>query len=357
MPLPIVAAGIMSGSSLDGLDLVLVRFEASNDVWTFDLLAAETVAYTADWKERLSKAWSGTAAELAALDHDFGAFTAAQLNRFISEQKSVPDIIGSHGHTVFHQPDQGFTTQIGNGAVIASLTGIDTVSDFRSGDVALGGQGAPLVPVGDHYLFAGHRFCLNLGGFSNISYLKKDKRIAFDICPVNIALNYLALMAGAPYDENGTLSVSGNVEMGLLKALNHLDYYKTPPPKSLGREWFEKEFRPLIDNPAISVEDRMRTVIEHIGMQVSNALFDAPGTTLFTTGGGSYNPMLTEVLEEHVSRHGIHVIIPDDEIVSFKEAIIFAFLAVLRSQHQRNILASVTGASRNSIGGALYKGV
>lgn len=357
MALPITIAGVMSGTSLDGLDIAVCRFEELSGQWSFEVLAAITIAYSETWKNRLSEAYSATAMELASLHADFGNYIGYCVKNFCNENNLIPDYISSHGHTLFHQPDKGFTFQAGSGAHIAAATGIDTICDFRTTDVAFGGQGAPLVPIGDAHLFGGHRFCLNLGGIANISFDSNNSRVAFDICPANMVLNYLAQQAGHSYDKDGEMASGGVVIPELLDRLNSLSFYRKLPPKSLGREWFENEFLPEIENETYSIPDRLRTVTEHIGIQIANALFASPGTTILTTGGGAYNNLLVEVLEEQVSRHGIHVVVPDATIVEFKEAILFAFLGVLRINETPNALSTVTGASVSSIGGAIYKGI
>jgi anhydro-N-acetylmuramic acid kinase len=349
-------AGIMSGSSLDGIDISICNFELVSGKWTFEILAAETLPYSDDWKKKLSYAFSSSGEQLAKLHIEYGKFLGECCDMFFAEEDIYPELIASHGHTVFHQPQNGFTFQLGSGAAIAAITGIDTACDFRSTDVALGGQGAPLVPIGDQHLFGGHKFCLNLGGIANISYEENNNRLAFDICPANLPLNYLAGKLGKEFDEDGELAASGQIIPELLNHLNALTYYQQSAPKSLGREWFEKEFVPFIDDEKLSIEDRLRTVAEHIGIQIANALFRSPGTTMLTTGGGAFNDLLIEIIEEQVSRHGIHVVVPESNVVQFKEAIIFAFLGVLRVQNQTNTLSSVTGAHHNSIGGGIYSG-
>lgn len=355
MALTITIAGVMSGTSMDGLDIAICRFEEHTARWSFELIAANTIAYSDEWQTRLSNAYNATGVELASLHADFGNFIGKNVKEFCEQKNLQPDFISSHGHTIFHQPDKHFTLQLGCGANIAATSGIDTICDFRTTDVAHGGQGAPLVPVGDAHLFGGHRFCLNLGGIANISFDKNDKRLAFDICPANMVLNYLAQQTGKAFDRDGIIAAEGSVVPELLERLNSLSFYKKAPPRSLGREFFETEFLPAIEDERYNISDRLRTVTEHIGIQIANTLFHAPGTTMLTTGGGAYNNLLVEVIEEQVSRHGIHVIVPDKEIVEFKEAIIFAFLGALRIREIPNALASVTGAQVDSIGGAIYK--
>ncbi|MBL0342295.1 MAG: anhydro-N-acetylmuramic acid kinase [Bacteroidetes bacterium] len=257
-------AGIMSGTSLDGLDIALCRFIEQQSKWSFEVIGTSTIPYSGEWKKRLSEAIKSDGATLAQLHFDFGHYIGACVREFSDAIGEEPDLVSSHGHTVFHQPEKGLTFQLGSGAAIAASTGLDTVCDLRSTDVALGGQGAPLVPIGDLHLFGGHRFCLNLGGIANISFDEKEHRVAFDICPANMALNYLAELTGLAYDEGGELAMRGEIIPELLQQLNQLQFYHQKPPKSLGWEWFQQNFLPLISTTNFSVEDRMRTVIEHI---------------------------------------------------------------------------------------------
>ncbi|MEO5570896.1 MAG: anhydro-N-acetylmuramic acid kinase, partial [Bacteroidia bacterium] len=237
--------GIMSGTSLDGVDLAYSVFKYGTSGrrksnWSFEILKAKTIAYNKEWKSRLENLDRADALALVKTHTDLGKYFGRLVKRFISEYKLKPNLISSHGHTIFHQPENGFTCQAGDGSQIAAVTGIETVCDFRTIDVALGGQGAPLVPVGDQLLFGEYDFCLNLGGIANISFREKKKRIAFDICPVNMALNTLAAEAKINFDKDGKLAAKGSVNPLLLDKLNALDYYKKTPPKSIGKEWFIK---------------------------------------------------------------------------------------------------------------------
>lgn len=349
-------AGIMSGTSLDGLDVAFCRFAQSGSNITFSLEHAETVSYDADWKQKLREAYDLDGASLISLHAEFGRYIGHQLNRIEEQVGLSATLISSHGHTVFHRPDKGFTFQMGSGASIAATTGIDTVCDFRTTDVALSGQGAPLVPIGDRLLFGGHRFCLNLGGIANISYEQGDDVLAFDICPTNMALNLLASEAGMEFDVDGRMAMEGVVNDNLLNNLRELNMYKKTGPVSFGRESFDAEFKPLVSDKNIPLNDRMRTVCDHVAERIAAVLFKAPGTTMLTTGGGAFNSYLVEAIEDQVSKHGIHVVVPDPSIVSFKEALIFALLGWLRMREEVNTFASVTGATNNSIGGCVYLG-
>lgn len=351
----IIALGIMSGTSLDGIDLAMCRFVFKNGKWSYELIQHKTVAYSTAWKKRLAKAHLLSGLDLIQADADYAKHLAAVTKRFLKESRFRPDVIGSHGHTVFHQPENGFTFQLGSGAVIAASTGIDTVSDFRMTDVALGGQGAPLVPVGDELLFGDYDVCLNIGGIANLSFRKNKKRLAYDICPANMILNKLALLNGKPFDKNGGLASTGRVQNSLLRKLNSLSYYRKPFPKSLGREWFENAFYPLIEKEKIKTEDKLASCTEHIAMQIGKEInrVNRKSCRVLVTGGGAKNKFLINRIKHYTSAE---IILPDESLIDMKEAMVFAFLAVLRINNQTNCFKSVTGANRDNICGALYKG-
>ena len=346
--------GLMSGSSLDGLDLALCHFEEMSDRWHYDVIAAQTYPYQDELRLRLAKAIEMSAYEFVKLDVELGSVIADTVRTFLAEQPVKPDFIASHGHTTFHQPSIGLTSQIGSGAVIASHTGITTVCDFRTNDVALGGQGAPLVPIGDELLFGHFDACLNLGGFSNISFRKDGRRIAFDISPCNMALNYLANQLGKDYDKDGETARSGNTDKTLFDRLNGLDFYRIDGAKSLGKEWFDAVFRPCLEQSELSVADKLRTLTEHIAFQLAKSSFGKRGETMLVTGGGARNVFLIERLRVLGTKE---TVIPDEQTIDFKEAIIFAFLGVLRIRGEANCLSAVTGAQTDNCGGAVYHSV
>lgn len=345
----VTAIGVMSGTSLDGLDITAVEFNRSENQWNFRILAAETIKYSTEWEEKLGTAHNLPGEKLIELHNEYGHFTGKQINSFMKHNRIIPGFIASHGHTVFHQPEKGFTFQIGNGASIAAETGITTVSDFRTADVLAGGQGAPLVPVGDRLLFAEYEACLNLGGFANVSYEQNKKRIAFDICPVNFVLNNLALKLGKLFDENGNLGRTGKIDENLLKKLNNLEFYKQQPPKSLGREWMDKCFFPILNESETPVTDKLRTIYEHIAIQIAGSV-PSSGKMLIT-GGGAFNSFLTELIDRYAK---CKIVIPSPEIIDYKEALIFAFLGLLRLSGEINCYASVTGAEHDSSTGVVY---
>lgn len=343
----------MSGTSLDGLDLVAAEFWHKNGKWNFKIHFAETVSYSYEWREKLRNSPSLSGEKLIELHSEFGRFLGFETMGFIEKKSFTPDLIASHGHTVFHQPEKHFTFQLGNGADIAATTQITTVADFRTGDVALGGQGAPLVPVGDRLLFGEYDFCLNLGGFANISFENNGKRVAFDICPVNFILNYFAEKQGFAFDKNGELGQKGKVNTELLKKLNQLEFYQKEPPKSLGREWVEQVYLPVLKDAEISENDKLRTVYEHIKQQIAVTIYRKSNgkEKMLVTGGGAFNSFLTELISKQVQ---VEVVILSNEIINFKEALIFAFLGVLRLTGQNNCHSSVTGAARDHSSGIIY---
>ena len=338
--------GIMSGTSLDGVDLALCSF-SKNKKWEYEILKAKTILYSKDWKETLNYMHQKSDEEIAEVNSDYGKYLGILILKFKQEYNLSFDYIASHGHTIFHQPENNLTLQIGCGKTISETTKITTINDFRSLDISLGGQGAPLVPIGDSHLFTEYKYCLNLGGFSNISIKEKGKIIAFDICAVNIVLNQVSQDLCFEFDKNGDFAKSGNLIPELLNKLNKLNYYKQKPPKSLAREWVEKNINPLL-TPKQKTEDLLHTLCEHIAIQISNHLIDEKA--LFT-GGGVFNAYLMERIK-HFSKS--EIIVPSKEIIEFKESLIFAFLGVLKLRNEVNCLKSVTGAKKDNCGGIIH---
>jgi anhydro-N-acetylmuramic acid kinase len=344
--------GVMSGSSLDGLDLAICDFSKNGVAWHYKIIKATTIHYNSQWKNQLKDSYSLGGRELTNLDATYGRFIGYNIKKFLKANNQTVDFISSHGHTVFHAPDQGYTMQIGSGAHIAAESSITTINNYRTLDVALSGQGAPLVPVGDQLLFPDYNFCLNLGGYANVSYNYHNKRIAFDICPVNTVINSLMQKHfSEDFDKDGETGATGIIDEGLLNSLNDLNFYKHRPPKSLGREWLESTFWPLIDQHPASVPDKLRTIYEHIANQVVKTVGPKGKKKILVTGGGAYNKFLINRIKA-TSKH--EWIIPDNLIVEYKEALIFAFLGVLRMRNEKNCLSSVTGATSDNIGGAVY---
>lgn len=344
-----VVLGLMSGTSLDGLDLCCVRFADNHN--DFQILAAKTIPYSAEWKSKLENAFFRTTTEVDALDKEYGVFLAEHITDFIKTYSLPPiGLIASHGHTVFHKPNRGITKQIGSGEEIAKHTGIQVVYDFRTQDVALGGQGAPLVPIGDSILFSDYDACLNLGGFANVSFDTQNSRIAYDIGACNLILNHFAQKLGHEYDDQGLLAQGGTCDESLLKKLNDIDYYEFNRPKSLAREFAESQLLPFLSN--YDEKKVLHTYTKHIGFQIGVSLKKSKATKCLITGGGTHNRFLMDQIQKHTN---CFLEIPDDTIVDYKEALIFALLGLLRKENQINVLSSVTGAKHDHSSGRIAK--
>lgn len=350
--------GIMSGTSLDGVDIACCYFTHNELGWTFEIGDAETVEYTGEWHQRLSSLHEKKAEVFAKTHVEFGHLLGSLTSGFIQRFHLKADFVSSHGHTIFHQPQNKFTFQIGDGAALSAASGLPVVCDFRSIDVAMGGQGAPLVPVGDEMLFSEYDFCLNLGGIANISYNLRAERIAFDVTPCNMVLNKISAERGMKYDDEGQVSAKGKVNEILLNQLNGCHFYKSAQagPKSMGREEVERDFFSVIHAHGLTAEDKLRTCCEHMAFQISSVVNNSgkehqDRMKLLVTGGGAYNKFLVQRITalSHAA-----VVVPDKKIIEYKEALIFAFLGVLRWRGEINCLKSVTGATADSVGGAIY---
>ncbi|HEV8284676.1 MAG TPA: anhydro-N-acetylmuramic acid kinase [Chitinophagaceae bacterium] len=357
------AIGIMSGSSLDGLDIAFAEFQENAGKWNYDIRKADCYSYSHEWIDRLKTATSLSALEYQLLHVDYGHYIGQQIDKFINENNLHYQValISSHGHTTFHVPEKKMTAQLGDGAAIASETQLPVVSDLRALDLAFGGQGAPIVPIGEKLLLGDYNFFLNLGGIANISF-KSDPYIAFDICAANRVLNMLANDAGKEFDENGSMATEGKINVELLNKLNALAYYKQPHPKSLANDFGTDTVYPIIKETNCTTQDALRTYVEHIVIQISEALKNIQSLIINTqcsmliTGGGAFNTFLIKRLTEELKSIQIEVVIPNEDLIKYKEAMIMAFMGVLRWRQEHNVLSSVTGATRDSIGGALWNG-
>lgn len=345
--------GLMSGTSLDGLDIAFCEFTKLASGWKYAIEKFTTLRYPASWQKRLSQAHTLGAREFMELDAAYGTYLGATAKKFVTLYGLRVDFISSHGHTVFHQPDKGFTTQIGSGHSLHAASGLPVVCDFRSMDVALGGEGAPLVPAGDKFLFHQYDVCLNLGGIANLSLDEKGKRHAFDVCFCNMGLNFLAAQVSEKFDKNGGMAAQGEVNDKLLLALSKVySKFRNKRP-SLGRELFEKNIAGLLSGTAIPVEDRLRTFTESAAMEICSAILARKlKARVLCTGGGAFNGFLIARMLE-LGGDDLTFIIPDDEIIKFKEAMVFGFLGVLRLRNEINCLKTVTHASRDTSSGIL----
>lgn len=340
--------GVMSGTSLDGIDIAHITLVRKEE-WSFQIHVADTIPYPEIIKERLQNAISYNENEIITLNKDYTKYLSNEILRFIENHK-IKNLLAvcSHGHTIFHQPQNQFTLQIGNLPEIAQLIEQRVVCDFRTQDLQLNGQGAPLVPIGDRLLFGDYDYCLNLGGFANISYEKNLQRVAYDICPVNVVLNYYALKLGKEYDEGGAFAKAGTIQTSQLKKLNNIDFYSLNPPKSLGMEWVHQHIFKILQE-IHDPKDVLATFTEHVAMQIAQQLEEHK--TLLITGGGAFNTHLINSLRHHSH---INIVVPDKLLIENKEALIFAFLGVLRLRNENNCLASVTGASKDHSSGVVY---
>ncbi|WP_291113806.1 anhydro-N-acetylmuramic acid kinase [Flavobacterium sp. UBA6135] len=344
--------GVMSGTSLDGIDLAHVHFTVKNNKWDFSILETATIPYTENWLNKLKFAVNFSKNELVQLNEEYTDLLGNTIKKFIEDYKiQFIDAVCSHGHTILHQPQNGITLQIGNLPKIAGIIGKTVVCDFRVQDVELGGQGAPLVPIGDRLLFSEYDYCLNLGGFSNISFEANGTRIAFDISPVNTVLNFYANSLGFDFDDKGEIARSGKVNSALLTELNNLGFYQKKYPKSLGIEFVNATILPLIGNYSISIEDKLNTFVEHVAIQIALALHKKEGRILIT-GGGAYHLFLLERMQNHLSK--MHLIVPNTKTLEFKEALIFGLIGVLKLRNEVNVLCSVTGAQKNHSSGKIF---
>jgi anhydro-N-acetylmuramic acid kinase len=358
---------LMSGTSLDGVDIAFCKITYVDRKWSYEILEAETIPYSAEWRKTLLSLEDTSALRFQQINLEYGFYLGKLVVDFNAKYAVIPDFVASHGHTIFHSDfdchllktneenslRKKLTVQIGAGSAIAAECKLPVVCDFRTMDVALGGQGAPLVPIGDMLLFSEYDFCLNLGGFGNVSYQYKNERIAFDICPVNIVMNAVCATLGKEYDNNGELALTGSVNEQLLTELNALSFYQLPldSPKSLGKEWVIENVNPLLKKHESSPKDILRTFVEHIAIQITNALKTKPNGKILVTGGGTFNAFLLD----RIKTHTLHQLIkPARSTIEFKEALIFAFLGVLRMRNEINCLKSVTGAQHDNVGGVVF---
>lgn len=342
--------GIMSGSSLDGVDLACCEF-FYDDKWNFSIKQAETVFYLEEWKLLLHEIPHLLGEKLVEQDIAYGIFLGKLVNYFIQKSRLKPDLISSHGHTIFHSPTNKYTFQLGNGQAIATITGITTVADFRQKDILLGGQGAPLVPIGDELLFGEFDVCLNIGGIANLSYHTEGKRLAFDICPANQLLNHLSLQLGKQFDLNGEMAALGKLDISLFNRLNKDEFYKLKAPKSLSNHYVRRNFIELLDKFEIPVEDKLYTCVKHIAYQLKRSIEGLPVKNILITGGGARNGFLTTAISKETI---LEIIVPSIEIIDFKEALVFALMGLLRVRNETNCIASATGSCKDSVCGAVF---
>ena len=356
----------MSGSSLDGLDISYCQYTTSEEHVNWELLQAETIEYPQKWVTRLGKLPYQDALVFAKTNTYFGHYLGELVNQFIHKHKIDPDFVSSHGHTIFHYPDKRITVQIGDGAALAAITGLPVINDFRTQDIAIDGEGTPLAPAADRYLFPGHDFYMNIGGISNITCNINGRYIAFDISPANQVLNFLAEQLDMDFDRDGEVARSGKMDEKLLAVLNDFDYFEKRYPKSLGNGWIRETFIPTFIRFDSSWEDKLHTATRQIAVQTAKSMqaiclkegLSKSQYELFITGGGALNCYLIECIQEETNKLGIttNIKLPSKSIIDFKEAILMGLLGVLRVENRPNCFKSVTGARRDTIGGAIHQG-
>ncbi|WP_430426620.1 anhydro-N-acetylmuramic acid kinase [Maribacter litoralis] len=348
--------GLMSGTSLDGLDLAYCHIWQKKEAWQFEIKETKSIKYSSDMMNTLKNAIDLSAEKLLELHNTYGTWLGEQVLNFVNENSLQVDYIASHGHTTHHRPEMGLTFQVGSGQHLANACGIKVICDFRTNDLALGGQGAPLVPIGDRIFFSQYEFCLNLGGISNVSFEVKDKRIAYDIGLANMILNYITRKVDLEYDEDGNLARKGQLNHTMLEKLNSLKYYLLPHPKSIGYEWFLEEVVPIVEETEDTLENLLHTSVHHICDKVAQQIelnFKTKNQQLLVTGGGALNSFLIETLQEKLGET-TKVVVPEKIIIEFKEALVFALMGVLRIEQLTNVLSSVTGAKKDSSSGVLF---
>jgi len=349
--------GTISGSSLDGLDLALCDFSIKNDQIEWSLLKAETLEFSAEILDRLKRATNMSAKELFHLDADFAKYSAKAVLQFLGSDYEDISYVSSHGHTIYHHPEDGYTVQIGNGGIIASLSHIATIADYRTNDIALGGQGAPIAPIVEKYLFPGHRFHINFGGIANISIHQNDAIVSFDVCPCNQILNALSQKVGLPYDAGGQLAATGKINLQLLNEWSNMPYFHKTPPKSIDNSWVMRDFYDVLQRHELSTSDALATTVEFVAVQLAQVIHSyATGidSSIMIAGGGAHNTYLIDTLKNKIEDLPISVSKPNDDIINSKEAILMALMGFLRVQKLPNCIPSVTGASRATIAGAIY---
>ena len=342
--------GLMSGTSMDGLDVSFAKYFYYNDLWSFDLICAETFSYNQSIKNNFFNAFNNKIS-IDKIDKYFSSFISDRISEFIEKHSLQVDLVASHGHTIFHEPHNGFTTQIGNGKLISESLNLSVVSNFRQQDIDLGGQGAPLVPIGDRMLFSNYDACVNMGGIANISYDLKGERLGYDICPCNMIMNFLSQKIGKDFDYNGMIAQSGTINNDLLHDFNQIDYYKFDPPKSLGKEYIDMNFLSILSKSKIKIEDQLATFVEHVAIMISSKLNSLKISNCLFTGGGVFNNFLISRIKIYSK---VSVIIPTNDLVNYKESIVFGLLGLLRMLNKKNCLASYTGASQDHSSGDIY---
>lgn len=340
--------GIMSGTSLDGIDIAHCTFKESRD-WTYKIDKAITVQYPKKLKNKLKSSIELSGYDLIKLDHSLGEFIGLEINKFIKYNNLNPELISSHGHTVFHNPKEKIGLQIGNANKILSIVKLPVINNFRELDIILGGQGAPLVPIGEKLLFKGYNYFINLGGILNLTKIDPRNMYAYDVVASNLVLNNISNKLNLEYDHKGEIARNGKLIPKLFDKLNSIEYYKKNYPKTIGIEWINKNIYPTIYKLNYNLKDVMNTFSNHIAYQLIKNI-NGEKNKILVTGGGAYNEYLIEKIKLYDNNKN-EWIIPNDNLVNYKEALIFAFMGLLKRMNKQNILNDVTGCKFKISGG------
>lgn len=361
--------GLMSGTSLDGVDVALVEFsqQSLDGRPCCNLVATGFSAYDITVRADLLKLHSTSVNELehgVLMANRLAVLYAGAIKQLLDNHNIDPKkitAIGCHGQTIRHRPELGFTVQIANAALLAELSGIDVIADFRSRDIAAGGQGAPLVPAFHQAVFSDSRktrIIVNIGGIANLTVLPADGLvIGFDSGPGNMLLDAWAMKhLGKTYDDSGKWAASGNLIDELLQTLLSHRYFKLPPPKSTGRELFNLEWLEQHLKPDYRTADVQRTLLELTATSIAAAIIsqDAAIDQIYICGGGAHNQTLLARLQQLL--HPASIALTDELGISadWVEAAAFAWLAKQTTHRKPGNLAAVTGAKGPRVLGAIY---
>lgn len=349
----------MSGSSLDGLDIGIIDIIKKGNELSYEVIRCDTIEYSTEWKKSLTSLPNASAKELANNDMAYSRYMSELIRSFLKEEDQI-DYVSLHGHTLFHEPENGFTYQLGNGGVLSARLGLPVVCDFRSKDIGLGGKGTPLAPIVDSYFYNEYEVLINLGGICNLTFLSKKETIAWDVCPCNQLLNFLSEKMNLAYDKDGLIARNGKLNLDFLNILEKNPYYSEKYPKSLDNQYIKQNIIRELDSYTIPLEDQLHTTCIFVARQIKAAIQMAVKSLevawpekILITGGSAHNAFLIQCIKEHCAPSVVSI--PDETIINYKEIILMALCAYLRVNNQENTLSEVTGSSRNSIGGAIYE--
>jgi anhydro-N-acetylmuramic acid kinase len=347
--------GAMSGSSLDGLDLAICSF---TDQSIFTIHNSTTIELPLDLRTKLKNFSTLNAFQIADLDAYFALFSAHSIRDFTNNWIGGISLVVSHGHTLYHNPANAVSWQIGNGGIIAAVTGIDTLCDLRVQDVALGGQGAPLAALVDLNLFKDYTGLLNLGGIANITINQSNTVYSWDISPCNQVFNHLAQKEGKEFDKGGSIARSGKILMELIHKWQENTYFSQMPPKSMDNTWVKENYIKEIDKIDQPVKILMASFAEFVAIQLSKDLksLDLNPGKILVTGGGAFNAHFISRLKVHLSPLNWVVEVAEESLINYKEAMLMAYMGHRYINKKTNTISTATGAEKDLISGALYLG-